>query len=106
MIHCSEQGYESIHSISTSDSVRKQHVNDRYCGYNRMLGKHFSNKKEYDAELKRQGLVEVGNEKLELGRPRKETYLDDSAVKEARAMGSNITESQVREINAELKQND
>lgn len=95
-----KNGYKSILSISKSDGVKKNYTSFEP-GYNIALGKYIKTRDEYKKELKDRGLIEIGNENLpRCQQPKSAPYLTDDVAKEIVAMGGEIDESTVREVNA------
>lgn len=66
-------------------------------GFQPQLGIEVNSRAEYDKELKKRGLVEMGNEKPEHQELKRKSAFNDDLIKEIKHMGSNISD---REIDA------
>lgn len=69
-------------------------------GYQLGLGKRIETRKEYNEEVKRRGLIEVGNEEFKpsINTP-KTKYMDDAAINYVRDHGVSLDEGTVKQIN-------
>jgi hypothetical protein len=93
-----EKGYK-VHSIRRTDKV--EHDGSGFKPhFNHGLGQWIESKGQYRTELKKRGLIEMGNEKVTQKKEKKDVkIIDNDAAKTIAAMGGTITEKQVKEIN-------
>lgn len=68
-------------------------------GFNVGLGMNIETKGQYNAELKRRKLVEVGNERLDFKTNyKKKNYFDDTVIKTMNEMGAGISDNEAKEL--------
>lgn len=67
--------------------------------YSPVLGMQIETKQQYNAEIKKRGLTEVGNETLPPQKsPPRKGYLTDECISDLKHMGVRISDSWVKEV--------
>jgi hypothetical protein len=87
--------YEELHPIKP---LRRFKSDAWSPGWQPALGMHCESKSDYDREIKKRGLIEMGNEPPTQHKPAPaKPYVTDEVVNMARDMGASFSDGEVRE---------